>query len=539
VDNEETRYALQARQMIQTGDWVVPRWSHRPLGTKPPLFTWSIALVSKAAGGVDEWTARLPSAAAALGTIFLIYALGARLFGKRPAFLASLVLSSSFLFWDSARFARSDMLLTFFVTASFVCVVFGEQAKRGGFLWLLGAFAASGLAILSKGPVGLALPALAGFLYLTIRRRWRAFPGWSYAAGVMILLAVVTPWHVLYARTAGEEYAWKMLFQENVTRYLSGLNHPNPFYFYVGYFPPNFLPWVGLMLPALAYGASRGWRRREPAVLVFVWWAALFLFFSLSTSKRPSYMLPVFPAAALLTGNFLDAEVLGKESSERNGWGRLGALILGVTFAGLVAGGIGFPIWAGLEERSVLASALVLGALWVATGLLALRTQRRRGAVRALGVFVGGILVSQVAVQWTLAPQIDRLRSPAAAARQVVEAAGGAHVVAYRFEKPSLAFYGRAAGAGEGKTGEIYYFKDSRLLGYFLNDFQAPAYVLMQSTTYRGLSEDERSRMSVVREDLPYGKYRTVLLANRPFRPAVSAMQSSTVPGVPTDHQAE
>ncbi len=519
MDNEETRFALQAREMIQTGDWVVPRWSYRPAGTKPPLFTWSIALLSKAAGGVNEWTARLPSAAAALATVLLTYALGVRLFGRPAGFLGALVLSSAFLFWDSARFARSDMFLTLFVTASLVCLIFGAEARKRSAPWLLGAFAASALAVLSKGPVGLALPALVGLLYLTIRRRWGAFPSWSYAAGAAVFLALVSPWYVIYGRAAGGEYLWEMLFRQNVTRFVSAFDHRNPLYYYVGYFPSNFLPWMGLMLPALVYGATRGWRRGEAGAMVFLWWAAVFLFFSLSTSKRPSYILPVFPPAALLTGFFLDAEVIGKDSSERSAWGRLGALLLGVTFAGLVVGGIGFPIWAALEERWLLTSALLAGFLWVVAGAVALWAQRRGRVLRAVAVFLGGILLTQIAVQWSLVPQIDKRRSAASAARRVVRIAGGAHIVVYRFGKASLSFYGLPPREGKRNSGEVYYLRDDRQLRYFLQDLQAPAYVLMHSKEYRRLPEEFRSRMRVVLRDLPYGKYRTMLLANRRFRP--------------------
>lgn len=515
TDNEETRFALQAREMIRTGDWVVPRWSHRPLGTKPPLFTWSVAWISLAAGRVNEWTARLPSAAAALSTVLLVYALGVRWFGRPAALWGALALSSSFLFWDSARFARSDMLLTCFATASLVFLIFGTEAKRGSALWLLAAFAASGLAVLSKGPVGFALPALAGFLYLTLRRRWGAFPGWSYAAAAILFLALASPWYAFYNRVAGEKYFWEMLVRQNVTRYVSAFDHPNPVYFYAGYFPPNFLPWMGGMLPALAYGATRDWRHRDAAVLAFVWWAAIFLFFSLSESKRPSYILPAFPPAALLTGHFLQAEVFGRKPAERNRWGRLGAFLLAATFAGMVAGGFGVPVWAALEEPPLLVPALIVGALWMAAGLWALWAHRRQGAARGTAVFLGGILASQVAAQWTLVPAIDRERSPAPGARAVVEAAGDGHIVAYRFDKASLAFYGRRGRDGGGAAGEIYYLRSPRLLDYFLKDLQAPAYVLIQSKDYRELPEAFQSRTRVVLADLPYGKYRAMLLANR------------------------
>ncbi len=528
MDNEESRFALQARVMIETGDWVVPRWSQRPQGTKPPLFTWAVAALSKASGGVSEWTARLPSAAAALATVLVVYFLGVRLFGRTAGFLGALVLASSFLFWDQARFAKSDMFLTCFLTISVVCLIRGAEAGARSSLWLLGAFAAAGLAVLSKGPVGVVLPAWVGFLYLTLRRRWGRFPLWSFGAGVLVFVAIVSPWYILYAQTAGGEHIREMLFRQNVTRYLSAFDHRKSLFFYLAYFPSNFLPWMGLTLAALVYGASRSWRNREAGVMVFLWWAAIFLFFSLSTSKRPAYILPAFPPAALLTGFFIRAEVLGTRGAglTRRDWGWWGGLILGITFAGLAAGGIGFVLWAGIADPEFLPSALLLGGIWIASGAAALWTQRRGRPLRAIAVFVCGILATQGASQWSLAPRIDSRLGTAATARKVVRAAAGAHIVSFRFPKASLAFYGAGSGGkngeGEGKAGEFYYFRQPWRLRYFLNDFQAPAFILLQTKEYRKLPEDIRSKMTVVERDLRFGRHRTVLLKNRPYRPGVS-----------------
>jgi 4-amino-4-deoxy-L-arabinose transferase-like glycosyltransferase len=248
--------------------------------------------------------------------------------------------------------------------------------------------------------------------------------------------------------------------------------------------------------------------------VVFLWWAAIFLFFSVSASKRPSYILPVFPPAALLTGYYLDAEVLAKKAADRNAWGKWGVLLLGATFAGFIIGGLGFPVWAGWNERHLLTAALVLGLILVAAGGIALLLLIRGGTGRAVAAILVGILLAQAVAQWSLVPQIDSRRSPAEAARQVLQTANGAHVVSFRFDKASLALYGLAEN-GRGGRGEVYYLRHPRLLGYFLNNYQATAYVIMQTKQYRELPEELRSRTRVVLDGLRYGKYRTILLANR------------------------
>lgn len=517
MDNEESRFALQARTMIETGDWVVPRWSYRPQGTKPPLFTWTVAALSKLVGGVNEWTTRIPSALAAMGTTLLIYWVGRRIFGGLAGFLGALVLSTAFLFWDSARFARSDMLLTFFITLSVSLIIVGSIQERRSGIFMVGAFMGAALGMMSKGPVGFVLPGLVSFFYLTFYKRWLRFPGWSYALGVVSFLAIILPWYWAYAHVAGGEHLWEMLFRQNVTRYLSAFDHRNPLYFYVGYFPPNFIPWVGLVMVALVYGVSRNWRKRDPATLVIIWWACVFFFFSLSTSKRPSYILPAFPPAALLTGHFLDAKVFIKGTEDWLIWRRLGFWIFALTFVGMIIGGVGFPVWAALAEPRLFSSSVSIGILFVITGATAIFLQRVGKLHRAMVIFLGGILAAQVMAQWTVVPYINSSLSTAEAARDVVRTANGAHIVSYRLGKASLAFYG-PEGLAKGKTpGEFYFFRQPWRLKYFLEDFTGSVYVFMQMKDYRSLPDGLRSMMEIVRENVHFGRHRNVLLRNRKF----------------------
>ena len=146
IDNDETRFGLLARSMIQTGDWVVPRWSHRPQGTKPPLFIWAVAGFSKITGKIDSWSARGPSALAGVGVVVLTYFLGRRFFPHPAPFLAGLVMSTNVAFYQSARIARTDMLLAFFVLLAVTLVLEGH-ARQGPrrFLLVVGGYAAAGL----------------------------------------------------------------------------------------------------------------------------------------------------------------------------------------------------------------------------------------------------------------------------------------------------------------------------------------------------------------------------------------------------------
>ena len=413
------------------------------------------------------------------------------------------------------------MLLTFFITLSVSLIIVGSEEGRRAGTFMVGAFMGAALGMLSKGPVGFVLPSLVSFFYLTFSKRWLRFPGWSYAVGVVSFLVIILPWYWAYSHIAGGEHLWEMLFRQNVTRYLSAFDHKNPLYFYIGYFPPNFIPWVGLVLVALLYGVSRNWRERDPATLIIIWWASVFLLFSLSTSKRPSYILPAFPPAALLTGHFLKAEVFVKGTEDWVIWRRLGFWLFALTFGGMVIGGIGFHVWAALAEPGLFFSSFAIGILFVITGAAAIFFQRKGELRRAVVVFFVGILASQVVAQWTVVPYINTSLSTAEAARDVVRTANGAHVVSYRLGKASLAFYG-PEGLGEGEVpGEFYFFRQPWRLKYFLKDFTGPVYVFMQMKEYRSLPDDLRSMMEVVRENVHFGRHRNVLLKNREFRAKV------------------
>jgi hypothetical protein len=310
---------------------------------------------------------------------------------------------------------------------------------------------------------------------------------------------------------------WKMLFKENVVRYLDTFSHKNPFYFYLEYFPPNFLPWMGFMLLGLLYGATRAWKRREAGCVVFLWWAATFLFFTLSTSKRPVYILPAFPPAALLTGGFLAAEILKFDATEKSRWHWWGRLSLQLTFAGFIVGGIGFPTWAAMVEPTLLTRALLAGIGLVLVGAVCLWFERKRPIAQTIALVMGGVLVIHLASVWVVTPILEDRRSPAPGAKEILRTARGGHVLAYGFPYASLSFYGlkQKDGVG-GDEREVFYTRDLKVVRHFLHDLQAPAYVVILKQTLGELPEDIRARARIVLRELPYGgggKW-AVLLAN-------------------------
>ncbi len=374
---DEPYFAEGAREMVADGRWAVPHVNGVVTTDKPPLFFWLIALVSLPLGTVTSWTARLPSALAALGTLALTLRLGGRLFGPRTAALAGAILATSYLFWEKARWSQTDSLLCCLIwvaLSAFEAHRAGDaDGRRAGLLFWL----AAALAVLVKGPVGVLLPLGIALTTLVLDRdlgRWRRFaPGW----GPLVFAAVVGAW-MAWATLAGQgEYSvWGALKEHFIDRGVQGLHHRQPPWYFLTALPPNLLPWTGLIPGALVLA----WRRRLPADR-FLLVAALFVlvFFSISTEKRELYALPAFPAFALMAASLVAAvcrwnepEATARAAPDRR-WVTLGQGIVGGL---LTLIGLALPV-AGLRSDEapywmVLVMAALLLAAGVATLLLAL-----------------------------------------------------------------------------------------------------------------------------------------------------------------------
>jgi len=351
----EARYALVAREMWEGGQWILPHLGGVVYPDKPPLFFWAIALTSSFGAGVSEWTARLPSALAAVGVCLWTWRLGARLFSPRAGILAALVLATSAGFFWSGRQALPDMLLTLWITGACWALWAWLGGNRRNAAILAGV--CMGLATLTKGPVGFLLPVLTGLAYLTLQRNWHlARPRESLLCVGSFLVTVLT-WYLPAVAQGGVSYAQATLIHHSLERYVHAWEHTAPWYFYMWAFPAEFLPWT-LFLPQ-AFGAVRS-KRDDMRGWWFVvgWLGIVLLFFSVSTGKRDIYILPAYPAAALLVG-WIGAE-WWKHTRERwVAWGMTcGAVLLAFGLWGLAVG-----LWALSPEMLSSRNALLLPAM--------------------------------------------------------------------------------------------------------------------------------------------------------------------------------
>jgi len=301
LDPDEARFAATAREMAAGGDRLVPHFDGEPRINKPPLLTWMQAAAFRVVGD-GEVPARLPSLIAAVAMLLMVAGWARRHLDAGSAGPAAVALATTPIFFGCARLGTIDMLLALWVTGSVLLWHEAVEASRPAARRAAAAGAAlcAGMAVLSKGPVGAALPAaIIGATALATRRR-----GLVTVRGIGIALAGMAltagPWLAALASRIGMPALIALAQRELLTRTVSGLDHPRPLYHYALTFWPLFLPW-SIAVPFLAVRAARARREgRVAAILPAAWLVTALVFFSLPADKNDAYLLPAAPALALL-----------------------------------------------------------------------------------------------------------------------------------------------------------------------------------------------------------------------------------------------
>ena len=409
TEPDEGRNGEVAREMLVLHDAVTPHYDTLPYLDKPVFFFWLVA-GSFRLFGVSEWAARLPSALAALGTLLLVWLLGRRMFGERAGLAAGVIFATAPLVMVFARLVIFDMTLTFLVTLTLAAFWLAHgpgsapgDGRRRALETLM--FASAGAATLTKGPVGFVLPALAVGVYAAVQKRLGDLKKLAWAPGLAAFLAVSLPWFVLVSRR-NPDFPRYAFWDETLLRFSTGhgMHRGGNIAYYIPVFLIGFLPWSF----ALLFGGVnrlKGWRRlcnenRAAEAFLLSWAATLFVFFSISHSKLPAYLLPAVPALAVLMGRMWSGDVGRDFARLRPDW-------LTAAYAALIALGLllaAAPAWLKLSSfeklasrkihpavfqslpSSIFYSGLILAALGVLGRNLAGRTASRAYAAKCLAV---------------------------------------------------------------------------------------------------------------------------------------------------------
>jgi 4-amino-4-deoxy-L-arabinose transferase-like glycosyltransferase len=307
---DEGRYSEISREMAENGDWVTPRLNGIKYFEKPPLQYWASAL-SFRLFGENDYTARLYIALAGFATIALLGFIGKRLWGANMALASMIALVCSPYFMALGGIVTLDMGLTLWATATLVAFLGAEGARdrpATQLRWMLCAWAAMALAVLSKGLVGIIFAGAAIFIVIVLRRDLKVLDRLRLIPGLVVFFAIAAPWFVLVSMR-NEEFAEFFFIHEHFARFLThGHRRVEPWWYFLPIMALGFLPWMFAMPAAIA----RAWREEagrdfQPLRIAMLWSAFVVLFFSASGSKLPAYVLPAFPALALVLGRYLEA----------------------------------------------------------------------------------------------------------------------------------------------------------------------------------------------------------------------------------------
>jgi len=314
-DPDETRYAEIPREMLASHDFITPTLNGSHYFEKPPLLYWADA-AAMAVLGENPFAARLPARLATLGTAAALAVGLAGTWGLTAGLWAALLFLSSMFGFVLGRINLTDGVLTFALTGAFLCLRrFFLEGARGRRSWSseigLGFFGA--MAMLTKGLVGVVLPAAVAFLWIAVTGPWRRLRELILSPMWIVFAGLSAPWFLLVEK-ANPGFAWFFFVHEHFLRYATpGASRQGPLYYFIVTFALGFLPWTFLFPQSLAFlkpDSAATWRRtlqQDPDGLFFALWFFVVLgFFSLSHSKLIPYIFPLMPAASALAARSLD-----------------------------------------------------------------------------------------------------------------------------------------------------------------------------------------------------------------------------------------
>lgn len=453
-DRDEPRNAQCTSEMLDRGDWVVPYFNGELRTHKPVLLYW-LMMGSYALVGRNEWGARLPSAVLSLCTVLLTYHFARCRLGERVGRWSAVVLATSLLFTMASRAATPDAALIFFSTLA-LCTLAGicqpldhgvsaESSQSTTMRWLLLGFA-SGMAVLAKGPLGLVLPAAVGVAFVGYQwlQAWRgqdAFPRISLRTGVVALgVAVVVscPWYCWVALRTDGVWIREFLTEHNLSRAMHSLEgHRGGVFYYPLSLLVGFFPWSILTIPLLLDLFRCRREERSPVRYLLVWIMTVLLGFSVAQTKLPSYLLPAYPAVAIVLAWHLERWSRGIVMVA-NKWMTIGlATMVFVATVHLIA----LP-WSLPEQVPYAISMAFIGVIPLAVGLLAIglvRAISTRSALVCIAAAAFGINAALFSLSVPAVGSVQRIKELLAK----IPTGTLAPRAAYGHLEPSWVFYGR------------------------------------------------------------------------------------------------
>lgn len=327
---DEARYAEIPREMLVLHDFVTPHLNGVKYFEKPPLFYWLQAGAIKVFNpliirtehalnkskrsrylpAISEWTVRLPNAIVALLGCLFVYASGRILFERRAGLLSAIILASSLLYFTLARMVTLDMTLSTCLSGSLLAFLLAaNQPPSLSRRWLFySAYLFAGLAVLTKGLVGIVFPTMIIGFWILFSNQWHLLKQSYLPSGIVLFLLLVLPWHILVQARNPEFFQFYFINQQFLRYSTLIAERYQPNWYFIPIFVAGFLPWICFLPQAILSHFPGNWQQfkeKNSYIFLLLWIGIIFTFFSFSHSKLIPYILPIFPALALLVGHYL------------------------------------------------------------------------------------------------------------------------------------------------------------------------------------------------------------------------------------------
>lgn len=504
----EPREAVTIFDIVNGGGIILPMRAGVEIPSKPLLMHWIAAAISLLAGRVNEWTVRLPSAIFAIGGMIVCYFYTRALFNQRAAFFSALILGTSFQYVQAGTGCRVDMTLTFFLEIAFFefIAIAEELSDRIALLYL-----AIAAAVLTKGPVGAALPATVAAVWIALYGRWDLLPRLRLPRGVLIVGVIGGGWYLAAIASGGIDFVRKQLLAENLFRLFhhGGFHegHAHPFYYEEGALIAGFMPWSLIAIPAvLQY--FRGTRKMDTRFgYLLTWFLTVLIFYNLPQSKRGVYLLALYPALSAIVAILISDAIDHRESIA--GWIRWLSRSIGAVFAVLGAGGFAglillfrwtpaldtifarldfhapglIPALAMIASQRLIAS-IALCALIGAIGVYLIAS--RPLAEKMIGGIAGGAIVLALAINLIVEPGIAAALEVKDFAQRTMAIANGGEVGYFGSLDYGFAFY----------SGRNIRFVSPR-------DPDAPALIVSPQDDWNLANPDTRGHFAIIQRSNP------------------------------------
>ena len=307
TDSVESNYALTAKEMVLSGDWLSPQIYGNYWYDKPIMFYWLTAIAYKIFGFTEFASRFFPAVFGIFGVALAAFG-GKKLYSERAGFFSAAILATSLEFFLISKSIVTDSVLFLFFNAALLFFYLGYREQRGRYYY--GTYLFCALATLTKGPIGFLLPGLIIFLFLLSQNSWREVKNMKLFSGTLLFLLTAVPWYLAMYLFHGSEFVNVFFGTHNFLR-ATVSEHPrdNVIYFYTLVLLLGFFPWVGFLPQTIRHFCSRAgkWAKpRSQEMFLLIWAVTVFVFFQSMATKYLTYTYPMLFPLALLVGSYFD-----------------------------------------------------------------------------------------------------------------------------------------------------------------------------------------------------------------------------------------